>query len=75
MKKFSRKVNFISFIFQLITGVLMARKKNRKMPSGFAGLTRYFDESPEKIKLRPEQVIILASSVIVIVGLLKVFAG
>lgn len=51
----------------------MPKKKENKMPSGFAGLTRYFDESPEKIKLRPEQVIALAVSVIVLVGILKFF--
>lgn len=52
----------------------MPKKQKRRMPGGFAGLTRYFDESPEKIKLRPEQVIVIAVSIMVSVGLLKVFA-
>lgn len=45
----------------------MAKKKENTMPSGFAGLTRYFDESPEKIKLKPEYIIFLAISLIVVV--------
>lgn len=53
----------------------MAKKQQNKMPSGFAGLTRYFDESPEKIKLRPEQVIAMAVSLMVIVGILKIFVA
>ncbi len=52
----------------------MAKKKQNTMPSGFAGLTRYFDESPEKIKLTPHQVIILCASVIAVVSALKFFA-
>ncbi|MFP4116149.1 MAG: preprotein translocase subunit Sec61beta [Candidatus Aenigmatarchaeota archaeon] len=49
----------------------MAKKNQRKMPSGFAGLTRYFDESPEKIKLTPHQVVIFSVSIIVLVSALK----
>ncbi len=52
----------------------MAKKKESRMPSGFAGLTRYFDESPEKIKLTPTQVIILCASVIAVVSALKFIA-
>lgn len=52
----------------------MPKKKERSMPSGFAGLTRYFDESPEKVKLRPEQVVAIAVSVMILVGVLKFFA-
>ena len=49
----------------------MAKKDQNKMPSGFAGLTRYFDESPEKVKLTPHQVVILCASVIAIVSALR----
>ncbi len=49
----------------------MAKKNENRMPSGFAGLTRYFDESPEKVKLTPTQVIILCASVIAVVSTLK----
>lgn len=52
----------------------MAKKNENQMPSGFAGLTRYFDESPEKIKLTPHQVIILSASLIGVVSALKFFA-
>ncbi len=31
-------------------------KDENKMPMSTAGLTRYFDESPEALKLRPEHV-------------------
>lgn len=66
-------VNFISFRSYIISDN-MAKKDEGSMPSGFAGLTRYFDESPEKIKMRPEHVVAVAVSIIVVVQLLKVFA-
>lgn len=50
----------------------MAKNDERRMPSGFAGLTRYFDESPEVVKLTPQQMIVLTSSLIAFVGILKI---
>ncbi|MFB6076361.1 MAG: preprotein translocase subunit Sec61beta [Candidatus Aenigmatarchaeota archaeon] len=40
------------------------------MPSGVAGLTRYFEESPETLRLRPEHVIVLGISIITLVKVL-----
>lgn len=51
----------------------MANNEEKQMPSGFAGLTRYFDESPEVIKLTPHQMILLTSSLIGFVAILKLF--
>ncbi|MCK4634513.1 MAG: preprotein translocase subunit Sec61beta [Candidatus Aenigmarchaeota archaeon] len=36
------------------------------MPMSTAGLTRYFDESPEAIKLKPEHVVGIIVAVIVL---------
>lgn len=45
----------------------MPQKDQNTMPSGFAGLTRYFDDSPEKIKMKPEYIVFLAVTLVVIV--------
>ncbi|MFP4045773.1 MAG: preprotein translocase subunit Sec61beta [Candidatus Aenigmatarchaeota archaeon] len=52
----------------------MAKKKQNTMPSGFAGLTRYFDESPEKFRFTPHQIVIMASLLITTVGILHYLA-
>lgn len=51
----------------------MAKKDKMRMPSGVAGLTRYFEESPETLRLRPEHVIALVISVIVLIKVLPLF--
>ena len=34
------------------------------MPSGMAGLTRYFEEAPEAVRLKPQQVVVMAIGLI-----------
>ncbi|MCD6367795.1 MAG: preprotein translocase subunit Sec61beta [Candidatus Aenigmarchaeota archaeon] len=41
-------------------------KEETQMPMSSAGLIRYFKDSPEKIKLKPEYVIGLAVSLIIL---------
>lgn len=41
-------------------------KDKQSMPMSTAGLTRYFDESPEAIKLKPEYVVGIIVAVIVL---------
>lgn len=43
----------------------MAKKNQIQMPQSTAGLIRYFDDSKESIKLKPEHVIVLS---VVIMG-------
>ncbi len=49
----------------------MAKKNRTIMPQSTAGLIRYFDESEEKIKFKPEHVVGFAVAVIVAEILLK----
>jgi preprotein translocase subunit Sec61beta len=49
----------------------MGKKQKMQMPQSTAGLVRYFDSSKEKIKLKPEHVVIICGAVIVIELLLK----
>ncbi|NOX71116.1 MAG: preprotein translocase subunit Sec61beta [Candidatus Micrarchaeota archaeon] len=49
----------------------MAKKNKNVMPQSTAGLIRYFDESEEKIKFKPEHVIAFAVLVILIEMILK----
>ena len=49
----------------------MAKKQRSMMPQSTAGLIRYFEESEEAIKLKPEHVIGIAVMVTIIVILLK----
>ena len=52
----------MSSLFQYI----MAKEdKNKRMPSGIAGLTMYYEESPETLKLKPEQVIGIIVAIII----------
>jgi preprotein translocase subunit Sec61beta len=44
-------------------------KDKQQMPMSTAGLTRYFDESPEAVKLKPEHVI----GIIIAIMILEVF--
>ncbi len=41
-------------------------KDKQSMPMSTAGLTRYFDESPEAVKLKPEHVVGIIVAVIVL---------
>jgi len=43
----------------------MAKQKKIQMPQSTAGLVRYFEESKEAIKLKPEHVVIIC---IIIMG-------
>ena len=49
----------------------MARKDKIFMPQSTAGLIRYFDESEEAIKLKPEHVVGIAFLIIIIELLVK----
>jgi preprotein translocase subunit Sec61beta len=49
----------------------MSKKNKIQMPQSTAGLVRYYDESKERIKFKPEHVAIAAGVIIVIEILLK----
>ena len=49
----------------------MAKKNKTIMPQSTAGLIRYFDESEEKIKFKPEHVIAFSVAIILAEILLK----
>jgi preprotein translocase subunit Sec61beta len=49
----------------------MAKKSRGMMPQSTAGLIRYFEESEEQIKLKPEHVIGIAIFIIILELLLK----
>ncbi len=49
----------------------MAKKNKVQMPQSTAGLVRYFDESKERIKFRPEHVAIACGAIITLEILLK----
>ncbi len=44
----------------------MTKKNKIQMPQSTAGLVRYFDESKEAIKLKPEHVVIMCAIIIAI---------
>jgi preprotein translocase subunit Sec61beta len=58
-------------------GYLVSTRRKKKetgpMPAASAGLLRFFEEETEGIKIRPELLIILAVSMIVLSVLIKVF--
>jgi preprotein translocase subunit Sec61beta len=49
----------------------MSRREKSMMPQSTAGLVRYFEQSKESIKIKPEHVLIAASAFIVIELLIK----
>ena len=55
----------INFLYLSLLNKTMAKDK-QSMPMSTAGLTRYFDESPEAVKLKPEHVVAIIISLIVI---------
>jgi preprotein translocase subunit Sec61beta len=48
-------------------------KDKQQMPMSTAGLTRYFEDSPEAIKLKPEHVMAIIGGVIVLEIFLYLF--
>ena len=48
-------------------------KNQVQMPSGTAGITRYFDEYKSRLTIQPEHVIVITILVGIIVGLLHIF--
>jgi preprotein translocase subunit Sec61beta len=50
----------------------MGKKNKIQMPQSTAGLVRYFDESKERIKFKPEHIVAASIVIIVIEILLKV---
>jgi preprotein translocase subunit Sec61beta len=57
-------------------GILVSRRKKKEtgpMPAASAGLLRFFEEETEGIKIRPELLIVLSVSLIVISVLAKIF--
>ena len=54
----------------------MSRKKKESkspMPAASAGLLRFFEEETEGVKIRPEVLMVLAISLVVVSVLAKVF--
>ncbi|NIO22732.1 MAG: preprotein translocase subunit Sec61beta [Candidatus Aenigmarchaeota archaeon] len=49
----------------------MPKKSRGMMPQSTAGLIRYFEESDEQIKLKPEHIIGIAIAIIILELLLK----
>ncbi len=49
----------------------MAKRDKSYMPQSTAGLIRYFDESKESIKIKPEHVLIVCGILIAIEIMLK----
>jgi len=55
---------------------MSGRKKNKDpgpMPAASAGLLRFFEEETEGVKIRPELLVVIAVSMIVVSVLAKVF--
>lgn len=52
----------------------MSRKEKNMMPQSSAGLMRYFDQSKESIKIKPEHVLIVCTFLIVFEIILKFIA-
>ena len=49
----------------------MAKKNQVQMPQSTAGLVRYFEESKEAIKLKPEYVVGICIALIIVVMVLR----
>ncbi len=57
-------------------GYLVSRRKKKEtgpMPAASAGLLRFFEEETEGIKIRPELLVVISVTLIVISVLAKVF--
>ncbi len=58
------------------TGISVSRRKKKEtgpMPAASAGLLRFFEEETEGIKIRPELLVVISITLIVISVLAKVF--
>jgi len=53
----------------------MAKKERIQLPQSTAGLVRYFEESQEAIKLKPQHVITICILILVLEIALKVMIG
>jgi len=53
----------------------MSEKQRNMMPQSTAGLIRYFDESPETLKIKPQYVVIVCSAVVILELALKAVYG
>jgi len=53
----------------------MAKKNKITLPSGGAGITRYFDDYKSKIEFKPGHVIFLAIVVILLVIILNIWGN
>ena len=63
-------------LLQLKWGKWMSRKKKESkspMPAASAGLLRFFEEETEGVKIRPEVLMVLAVTLVIISVLAKVF--
>jgi preprotein translocase subunit Sec61beta len=58
-----------------IVGMLMSKKKNDAgpMPAASAGLLRFFEEETEGVKVRPELLVAISITLIVVSVLAKIF--
>jgi len=54
-------------------GMRKKKKDSGPMPAASAGLLRFFEEETEGIKVRPELLVVLSISLIVISVLAKIF--
>jgi preprotein translocase subunit Sec61beta len=54
-------------------GMRRKKKDSGPMPAASAGLLRFFEEETEGIKVRPELLVVLSVSLIVISVLAKIF--
>jgi preprotein translocase subunit Sec61beta len=52
----------------------MSRREKSMMPQSTAGLIRYFDQSKESIKIKPEHVLIACGVLVVLEIMLKFIA-
>ena len=53
----------------------MAKKDKINLPSGGAGITRYFDDYKSKIEFKPGHVIFLAIVIIILVIILNIWGN
>jgi preprotein translocase subunit Sec61beta len=63
--------------WQTLEGLLVSTKKKKEkkspMPAASAGLLRFFEEETEGIKVRPEILVVLSISLIVVAALAHAF--
>jgi preprotein translocase subunit Sec61beta len=56
-------------------GMRKKKKDSSPMPAASAGLLRFFEEETEGIKIRPELLVALSVSLIIVSVLAKIFFG